>query len=224
MTAVIITPTDRDFTDTTIRSPDGTTSTITSTQHHRFYDVTRHAWIDAADLHRGDLLREPDGTWVTVVSVRNYHTHTTTYNLTVQTLHTYYTLAGNTPILVHNCGPALGSGRAYSIAYETEIPSNLYPGRSRGAHFQAANRSLLEAMDNDSEFDQAMNVLIPGIRKSLVGPRGGISRGAPSPLWTWHHAADEGVMQLVPRIQHEAPGNLQKLFHPGGVGGFSIWG
>ncbi|MEU1034383.1 hypothetical protein ABZ402_37880 [Streptomyces mirabilis] len=27
------------------------------------------------------------------------------YNLTVQQLHTYYVLAGETPVLVHNCGP-----------------------------------------------------------------------------------------------------------------------
>ncbi|WP_407639063.1 HNH endonuclease [Actinacidiphila yeochonensis] len=69
-----------------------------------------------------------------------------------------------------------------------------------------------------------MDDLIPRIRNTLVDPRGGISRQSPSLLWTWHHAGPDGLMQLVPRIQHEAPGNLQNLFHPGGVGGFSIWG
>ena len=138
-------------------------------------------------------------------------------------------MAGATPILVHNtnagCGdPVVGSGNAYSVAYETKIPSDMYPGRSRGAHFQAANRDLVAAMDSDTGFAQMMDNLIPGIRDTLVGPRGGISRQSPSSLWTWHHAADDGLMQLVPRIQHEAPGNLQNLFHPGGVGGFSIWG
>ncbi|MFJ8685660.1 hypothetical protein [Micromonospora wenchangensis] len=29
------------------------------------------------------------------------------HNLTVDTLHTYYVLAGTTPVLVHNCGPSL---------------------------------------------------------------------------------------------------------------------
>ena len=33
-------------------------------------------------------------------------THTTTaYNLTIADIHTYYVLAGNTPVLVHNAGP-----------------------------------------------------------------------------------------------------------------------
>ncbi|WP_317452958.1 hypothetical protein [Streptomyces sp. CBMA29] len=36
--------------------------------------------------------------------MRNYTGHTTTYNLTVTDLHTYYVLAGTTPVLVHNGG------------------------------------------------------------------------------------------------------------------------
>ena len=31
-------------------------------------------------------------------------------------------------------------------------------------------------------------------------------------------------MQLVPRAQHTAAGSFQDLFHPGGGGGYSIWG
>lgn len=42
--------------------------------------------------------------------------------------------------------------------------------------------------------------------------------------WTWHHAPEAGIMQSVPRIQH-APGSIfQNALHPGGVGGYSIWG
>jgi len=77
-------------------------------------------------------------------------------------------------------------------------------------------------MDSNAAFSQSVEGLIPGLRYQLVGPRS-ISRGAPTG-WTWHRAAEPGVMQLVPRIQHTVPGNLQQLFHPGGVGGYSIWG
>ncbi|MCB1692221.1 MAG: HNH endonuclease [Pseudomonadales bacterium] len=42
--------------------------------------------------------------------------------------------------------------------------------------------------------------------------------------WTWHHAQEPGVMQLVPRVQH-APGSIfQDVLHPNGRGGYSIWG
>ncbi len=35
---------------------------------------------------------------------------------------------------------------------------------------------------------------------------------------------EEGVMQLMPLDQHEAPGQLQDLLHPGGRGGYADWG
>ncbi|MCZ4099801.1 polymorphic toxin-type HINT domain-containing protein [Streptomyces sp. H39-C1] len=103
VTNVIVTKDDKDFTDLTLHTPTGS-RTITSTQHHPYWDVSRYEWVNAADLHVGDKLREPDGTFLTVVRVRNYHQTVDTYNLTVSQLHTYYVLAGTTPILVHNCG------------------------------------------------------------------------------------------------------------------------
>lgn len=101
VTAVIITKSDNDFTDLTIQTPTGK-HTLTSTQHHPYWDTAHHQWKNAADLHPGDRLREPNGTTLTVTAVRNYHRHITTYNLTVDHLHTYYVLAGDTPVLVHN--------------------------------------------------------------------------------------------------------------------------
>jgi hypothetical protein len=42
--------------------------------------------------------------------------------------------------------------------------------------------------------------------------------------WSWHHVPDQsGVMQLVPRDQHQG-GPWQSLLHPGQVGGFKLWG
>ncbi|MFI1539823.1 hypothetical protein [Streptomyces anandii] len=41
---------------------------------------------------------------MSVEANRAYDQHTRTYNLTVDDLHTYYVLAGETPILVHNAG------------------------------------------------------------------------------------------------------------------------
>jgi hypothetical protein len=41
--------------------------------------------------------------------------------------------------------------------------------------------------------------------------------------WTWHHVPDQpGVMQLVPRAMHQ--GSTWQPLHPGGVGGFKLWG
>ena len=118
--------------------------------------------------------------------------------------------------------PASSTGNAYSVAFQTSLNNGSYPGASRGRHFQEANTNLLDAMNGDPGFSQAMENLIPGIRDQLQGPRA-VSR-APPKGWTWHHASEPGVMQLVPFDQHTAAGPLQDLFHPGGMGGMAIWG
>jgi RHS repeat-associated protein len=118
---------------------------------------------------------------------------------------------------------APASARVYSVAFQAVLPGDLYPGFSRAVHFQEANRILLVAMKADPMFAKQMEMLIPGVRRQIVGLWGGISRHPPD-YWTWHHALDPGVMQLVPRPQH-TPGSIWwDILHPGGEGGYSRWG
>lgn len=57
------------------------------------------------------------------------------------------------------------------------------------------------------------------------GRRGEFSRNAPTKEVPWHHhAKHEGVLQLVPRNQHQAKGPIQKILHPEGRGGMENWG
>ncbi|MFF2521811.1 RHS repeat-associated core domain-containing protein [Streptomyces liangshanensis] len=102
---VIVTTTDEDFTDLTLSGPHDEAVTLTTTWHHPFWDVTSHRWINAKDLTTGAKLHNLDGSSTAVLRVRNYHHHTTTYDLSVSRIHSYYVLAGATPVLVHNCGP-----------------------------------------------------------------------------------------------------------------------
>ncbi|MER5932485.1 polymorphic toxin-type HINT domain-containing protein [Streptomyces sp. NPDC002054] len=106
VTTTITTPDDKDFTDLSLTndaSPRGPPSQITSTYHHPYWSETRKQWVDAGELTLGERLRQPNGTTFTVQSVRNYPYAVTTHNLTVNDFHTYYVLAGATPVLVHNC-------------------------------------------------------------------------------------------------------------------------
>ncbi|MGW4164701.1 polymorphic toxin-type HINT domain-containing protein [Streptomyces sp. NPDC004788] len=100
---LITTPDDKDFTDLVLTSDDGKSSKLTTTWHHPFWDATTRRWTEASELADGDKLRTSDGTLITVTRVRNYHEAVVTYDLTVDRLHTYYVLAGNAPVLVHNC-------------------------------------------------------------------------------------------------------------------------
>ncbi|QES57340.1 hypothetical protein DEJ51_26765 [Streptomyces venezuelae] len=109
VTATITTPDDKEFTDLTLTddaNPRGPPVTLTSTSHHPHWSETRRQWLDADDFAEGEQLRRPDGSTLTVQATRNYPLAVTTHNLTVNDFHTYYVLAGATPVLVHNCGDA----------------------------------------------------------------------------------------------------------------------
>jgi RHS repeat-associated protein len=119
--ALIVTTTDHDFTQLTLATTghgahappadkqhqtQPATAKLTTTWHHPFWNQTLHRWTNASELTTGTHLRQPDGTTVAVLTVRNYHTTAVTYDLTVADLHTYYVMAGATPILVHNSSGA----------------------------------------------------------------------------------------------------------------------
>ncbi|WP_205826466.1 Hint domain-containing protein [Microbispora catharanthi] len=86
---------DTDMADVTIRTADGHETTIHATQHHPFWDETRRAWVDAADLKAGDNLISPDGKSAYVVKVRSFAATKYMYNLTVAGLHVLSTRLAN---------------------------------------------------------------------------------------------------------------------------------
>ncbi|MFJ9777654.1 polymorphic toxin-type HINT domain-containing protein [Kitasatospora sp. NPDC101157] len=98
---LIHSPDDRDFTDLTIAG-ENSNGSLTATDRHPFWAENKHDWIEAADLAVGDRLRTPTGSTATVSEVRHKTELQAAYNLTVQELHTYYVLADEIPVLVHN--------------------------------------------------------------------------------------------------------------------------
>ncbi|MFD8082878.1 polymorphic toxin-type HINT domain-containing protein, partial [Kitasatospora sp. NPDC059722] len=105
VTATIRTPDDREFTELTVRHTDGSSGAVTATDHHPFWVESTRTWTDAAAVHPGDTLRTDTGAAVQVSSVRHWTGLEPAYNLTVKDLHTYFVLAGNAPVLVHNTLP-----------------------------------------------------------------------------------------------------------------------
>lgn len=102
VTATIHTEDDKVYVDLAVKTPDGLKSII-ATGHHPFWSESDQKWKDAQDLIPGESLRSGDGAPVAIAAARTYETFDETYNLTVADLHTYYVLAGQTPVLVHNC-------------------------------------------------------------------------------------------------------------------------
>ena len=101
---------DYDLVDLKVRLADGTTATLHTTSRHPFWDDTSHTWVPAGQLTPGHALNDANDQHVDVVAVIDRPGDRDMYNLTVDRLHTYYVLAGTTPVLVHNTGPGCGVG------------------------------------------------------------------------------------------------------------------
>lgn len=112
------------------------------------------------------------------------------------------------------------TGAQYSVAFETELANNLYPGKGYYTHFKAANVSLSNAMASDEVFSASISKMGISIPRS---PTGNILGNSPK-NWVWHHSIEQGIMQLVPKTQHTTGSIYWKTMHPNGVGGMSTWG
>jgi RHS repeat-associated protein len=110
VTRLIRTEGDKHFNELSIATEDGIEK-LTATHEHPFWSPSALLWVEARDLKPGMTLLTHKGDTVVVTGNRAFTRHARTYNLTVDDLHTYYVLAGATPVLVHNSGgcPTVGS-------------------------------------------------------------------------------------------------------------------
>ncbi|MGW0703754.1 polymorphic toxin-type HINT domain-containing protein [Streptomyces sp. NPDC002867] len=127
VTATIFTRDDKTYVDLTFTTTDGV-RTITTTDHHPFWSQSEDAWLDASDLRPGMTVRTETGAEVEVHATRTYSAVQDTYNLTVADLHTYYVIAGDTPILVHNVGNCPTTGLPHGPLGEAATLDRLQKG------------------------------------------------------------------------------------------------
>ncbi|WP_405808260.1 polymorphic toxin-type HINT domain-containing protein [Streptomyces sp. NBC_00210] len=104
VTRLIVTEDDKHFNELTIATEEGPEK-LTATNEHPFWSPSEKRWVEAGQLQPGMTLLAVNGTRATVQANRAYDKRARTYNFTVDDLHTYYVLAGATPVLVHNAGP-----------------------------------------------------------------------------------------------------------------------
>ncbi len=132
--------------------------TLITTEDHPFWNETDQQWQDSQDLDRGDLLRTATGESVAVDGL-DWATaqRGTAYNLTVADIHTYYVLAGNTPVLVHNTGPcdvpALGPHRPAGVGDDWTART---ADNGKGTVWQApgatGNASMVRTMNPTAQY------------------------------------------------------------------------
>jgi len=129
------------------------TDTLTATAGHPFWVPDIGRWVDAGDLAAGDWLQTSSGTWVQVEAVKSWTARATVHNLSVSGVHAYRVVAGDTAVLVHNCGPTY-------VTYTKTNPhtGEVYTGRSSGT---GDPRAIVAARDsghhmNDKGFGPAV--------------------------------------------------------------------
>lgn len=136
---IYVTFSDRDYVDVTVHTAGGD-QTISGTAHHLYWDASSRAWTEAHNLRVGDRLQTEGGKTVPVVATRAYKAHAVTYNLHVETVHTYYVIAGSTPVLVHN-------GKCTVTFYRTARKGNGESERTQG--LDPANHPINEENGDD---------------------------------------------------------------------------
>ncbi len=117
----------------TVRGP---TNTLHTTSHHPFWDATDHNWANAADLRPGHAVTGPEGQIQYVTAVTNRTGRQDMRDLTIAKVHTYYVIAGNVPVLVHNCGDA-PAGTPCTCNGPTGFGPNDPPARVQGPWTQS---------------------------------------------------------------------------------------
>ncbi|MFI5793433.1 polymorphic toxin-type HINT domain-containing protein [Streptomyces sp. NPDC051677] len=111
------------------------TAEVTATDKHPFWVPELGDWIDATDLKSGEWLRTSAGTLVQITAVKRWTAlDATVHNLTVSMVHTYYVLAGTTPVLVHNCGEKMDFAHGTTSTHADSIEANGLSGDAARAN------------------------------------------------------------------------------------------
>ncbi|MFB7239321.1 polymorphic toxin-type HINT domain-containing protein [Streptomyces sp. NPDC056269] len=149
VTRLIVTEDDKQFNELAIATP-RRPSKLTATYEHPFWSPSQRAWIEAGQLTPGMTLLTDTGQTVTITANRPFARKARTYNLTVDDLHTYYVLAGSTPVLVHNanCAPGTLPGTKFDVPTEPGIytihlnDGTKYVGSSTTSIRERVNKSM----------------------------------------------------------------------------------
>jgi hypothetical protein len=112
------------------------------------------------------------------------------------------------------------TGNFYSVLYEAKLKPTSYPGLRRTAHNQEGNENLLQDMEGYDAFARDIQNFGVDLRRTPTG----LAPRDPPTGFSWHHGEEPGVLQLVPREQHDQGSSFQDVLHPDGRGGFSKWG
>jgi RHS repeat-associated protein len=167
---------DDDLIDLTVETAPAHTETLHTTSRHPFWDDTTHTWVPAGHLTPGHNLETARNTHVRIAAIHVVPGAADMYNLTVNQLHTYYVLAGTTPVLVHNCSapsirisPAVSDWAtkgAHIHVGSSEV--RVFPTGDGGVGFEGLRMSNGMASARDVETARKAIMGSPELRADLI--------------------------------------------------------
>ncbi|AGZ39027.1 YD repeat-containing protein [Actinoplanes friuliensis DSM 7358] len=184
---------------------------VTATDGHPFWVAEIGDWVDATDLQTDQWLRTSAGTYVQISAIDRWDTpQATVHNLTVGEVHTYYVVAGDAPVLVHNCGGdgnkstgADGGGDVDHIALGRYDKNSGMDNGGLGAFADKVGARRISGTP-DSPWDQQVTDAVAGVSTGRVkisfmldglpGAGGGVASAVKSAQKTFEKSGRAGIM------------------------------
>ncbi|WP_213006639.1 RHS repeat-associated core domain-containing protein [Paractinoplanes toevensis] len=199
---------------------------IVTTEDHPFWNETDHRWENAEALDTGDLVRTPTGFAHVTGFNAEAHQYAVAYNLTVNDIHTYYVLAGTTPVLVHNCGDLVGDAAKFPGSHVLDEHVNVTP--QRAANLAAAKGGRNSVFIDGQTAQQVVDYGLAGNQRKIQNWLRGSDQqlplrgrfGAPNSIGTVYRAdgssspAGNGYFILLQRAKGHSGGYYVHTAYP----------
>ncbi|MGW2119266.1 polymorphic toxin-type HINT domain-containing protein [Streptomyces zhihengii] len=166
----IVTEDDKHFVDLTVTGRSGEAESLVSTTTHPFWSVSEGRWVEAGDLTPGMTLYTASGDTAEVTDTRYFEQRQRTHDLTVADVHTYYVLAEDSPLLVHNCGTRASQdpGEVPDLYDPDSGDFNEYRGKKEKLEEAGKTRRATEEMVSESETRSSTISRSPGAAQKMI--------------------------------------------------------
>ncbi len=145
------------------------TASVTATAGHPFWVPELGDWVNAAQLIDGERLSTSARAVIQITNVDQWTQPATVYNLTVADIHTYYVLAGQTPVLVPNSNGcvnwASNSVKTWGHTFKTH-GAGAKNTKALTDHARSTGNQQGQWLDNDAAAD-----FLKGLHVEGAGPR-----------------------------------------------------
>lgn len=143
---------------------------VVATDNHPFWVPGLDEWVEAADLRAGQWLRTSAGTHVQISAIRQWTEPAQVHNLTVDDIHTYYVVAGDSHLLVHNCGPDVAAAIVDKAdGYDLQAKAK----RFREDNGIAENQNVA-VFEYSTSSGRSRTITMANIPRGTAGHRGGL--------------------------------------------------